>query len=429
MKSSFQTVATNREILELAKDNPNFKTWTADDTVDLFSTAGYESMAYTDINKLVSVFDLLARVYLGKIRKPVIKNVSPFNAIVERMSNPEGALQQRIRTHVMKPTNPKYKGQTSGDGVSDLIQRFPTVEEEFYTQNFDYGNNWSMQDFELKKAFLDEAGISEFLNAVLDGVDAGKILQEETLIEEVFSKILTGTVENPLQDTQKIEVPEIDTSDDDVDNKIQTAFLNIFQNFATMINNTRLTGAFNCKKWKHSTNTSDYVLFIRADVYNYIKTHLLANTYHIENLGLPFEIVPVINFGGITYKKTIEGTATAMVPVYATEDYREGEVLGLNADGDPDKTIYQPEDCDIIVDPYADVDAVLVEKGAIFISDQHTYSIESRRNARSRVTNYFAALPDRMIGYDGSHNVIKFYHTTTTTTKKSDSKKADKVEK
>lgn len=400
---------TNSEILALAKDNPNYKSWTSKLTDEIFTTAGYAGFDAADPTLKGEFFKLLVRVYLDQVRGPQIRIPSTFEKIVWNKSNPYGGVAQRIRTKVLKPTDPRYRGLVQGGSVDPFVVRLLDVDEEFWKQNFDYANNLTIQDIDLKKVFLDQYGINELLDKIYTSFDDSKKIQEYSTTVKMVDNIINRAT---LKDAQTIEVAKVDES---ATNATMSQFIQAFHNLKDMMDSTVYSGQFNEKGFEHGLNPSNYVLFVRAEILNQIKTTLMATTYHTENLGIPFEVVGVKDFGGTTYTKdnpTPGGDPIAMKEVYSTNKGNLGEMIGYNASGSESDPVEDIDDLNA-VDHNPLVDAVLIEKGAIFISDQQPYQTSAIYNPAGRYTNFWASQPNRTIGYDGSYDVIKFVHSNS----------------
>lgn len=385
-------VISNKEVLALCKDDPTYKSWTSKLTDEMFTAAGFEELLNNDYRLLSDFFNLSIRVILQKIRTPQPKIPAVYSGIVEEYSNLEGGIFQRINTKLIKPTSPKFRNLVNGGSIDPFVVRKPETDERFYKQNFDYQNFLTIQEIELKKMFLNEGGISDYIAGIMKSIDDAYVIQKYEVMREMLSKALNST-RNPLKDSQKIEVPtinELSTNDD------MAKFLQVFQNLATLMDTTVVSGKFNARSYEHGLYKDQYKLLIRSDVLNKIKTTLLATTYHPENLQLPFDVIPVKDFGGLVH--TYNGTACQ--PVY--DDF--GAVKGFGTD--PDTPL--PEEDLTLVDPNADIEAVLIQKGALFTTAQAPYQTESIYNPAGRYTNFWCSQPNSSFNYDACYDIITF---------------------
>jgi len=392
-------VITNKEILALAKSDPTYKSWTSQLSDSIFTNAGFEELASNDYRLLADFFALSVRVILQKIKSPAPRIPSVYKSIVEEYSNPNGGIFQRINTKLIKPTSPKYRNLVNGGSVDPFVVRKPETEERFYKQNFDFQNLLTIQDIELKKMFLAEGGIQEYVASIMKALDESYTIQKYEIMREMVSKAL-NSVQNPLRDTQKFEVTEIGASSTNAD---MAAFLQKFHNLHDLMGNTVVSGEFNAKGYEHGLYPEDYTLMIRADIWNTIKTTLLATTYHTENLGIPFKVETVKDFGGLTYKTTGD---VVMLPVYDSF----GAHIGFNATGSIEDPLIDMQYI-VTVDPNAKVDAVLIQKGAIFTTQQQPYQVDAIRNPAGRYTNFWASQPNASFNYDACYDIVKFFHS------------------
>ena len=169
---------SNRQILELCKDEPTFDKFSSKITKEVFTEAGFEELKDNDKNILADFFGLSVRVYLQKIRNqdPHIPKI--YQKIVEEYPNAYGGIAQRINTYMPKPVNPQYKKLVNGGSIDPFKIRLPKQDERFYKQNFDYANFRTIQDIELKKMFINEYGIAEFIAKLRAGFDDAYFVQK-----------------------------------------------------------------------------------------------------------------------------------------------------------------------------------------------------------------------------------------------------------
>lgn len=389
--SKLAAALTNKEILALAKSDPTYKNWTSKLTDEIFTQAGFEELQANDYRLLSDFFGLSVRVVLNQIKTPNPRIPSLYKAVVQEYSNENGGIFQRINTHLIKPTDPKYRSLVTGGSIDPFIVRKPVSDERFFKQNFDFQNFLTIQDIELKKMFLDETGISEYVAGIMRSLDDSYNIQKYEVFREMLSKALHST-QNPIKASQIIALDEVRQGDEDT----QKSFIQALQNFASLMDTTVVSSEFNAKSFSHGLYPSEYVLVMRADLYNYIKTELMANTYHTENLGLPFQIELVKDFGGLTY--THNGTACS--PIYD----QFGAVKGLGTDG---ATVI-PEDQLTKVDPNENIQALLVQKGVIFTTQQQPYETRTIYNPAGLYTNFWASQPNSSFNYDACYDIVEF---------------------
>lgn len=391
-------ILTNKQILALAKDDPTYKSWTSKLTDEIFENAGFEELANNNYQLLADFFNISVRVILQKIQRPKPRIPQVYRDIVEEYPNTEGGIFQRINTKLLKPTSPKFRGLVNGGSVDPFVVRKPETEERFYKQNFDFQNLLTIQEIELKKMFLTEGGINDYITGILSSLDDSYNIQKYELMREVISKAINST-NFPLKASQIIETPKID---ENADNDDQAQFLQKLKSVYNLMTTSVVSGKFNAKGYEHGMYPEEYVLLCRADVWEKIQTELMATTYHTENLNSPFKVDPVKDFGGLIYKDTSDNT---LLPVYDSF----GTVIGFNESGEGDPL---DEDDIVVVDPNEKVQAMLVKKGFIFTTEQDAYQTRAIVNPAGLYTNFWASQPNSSMNYDACYDVILFVEPT-----------------
>ena len=390
-------ILTNRELLALCKSDPTMKSWTSKLSDDIFTKAGFEDFNQSGTQLIADFFALSIRVVLQKIKTPSPRIPEIYKSIVEEYENENGGIFQRVNTKLIKPTSPKYRGLVNGGSVDPFIVRKPETEERFFKQNFDFQNMLTIQDIELKKMFLTESGISDYIAGITKALDESYAIEKYEMMREMLS-LAINSKNNPLQDSQKIEVDEINETSTNSD---MAKFLQVFHNLYDLMKNTVVSKEFNAKKFEHGLFNDDYTLLIRADIWNTIKTTLLATSFHTENLGIPFKVETVKDFGGLIHT---DESGNELKPVY--DDF--GAVTGFNSTGTG-----TPLDEDEVKtkDPNEKISAVLVQKGAIFTTQQQPYTTRAIYNPAGLYTNLWASQPNASFNYDSCYDIIEFYHS------------------
>ena len=364
---------SNLEILALVKSDPNYQSWTSKLTSEIFTEKGFQEIANTQ--ELADFFGLSVRVTLQKIKRPNPRIPSLYGAIIEEYSNPNGGIFQRINTKLLKPTDPKYRDLVNGGSVDPFTVRKPETEERFYHQNFDFQNFLTIQDVELKKMFLAENGISEYIAGIMASLDESYSIQKYETLREVLRKILADETNTPLKASQKIQVPLINESSSRED---QVQFIAEVQSLYDVMTSSVVGSEFNAKSYEHGMYPEDYVLLVRADVMNVLKNNLMANTFHNENYNFPFKVETVKGFG----------------PVNAGVDYDPltGEQVAATDTSDS----------------LTNIQAVLIQKGAIFTTEQQPYQTRAIYNPAGLYTNFWASQPNSSFNYDACYDVVVF---------------------
>lgn len=391
-------ILTNRQLLALAKDDPTYKSWTSKLSSEIFEAAGFEELANNNYQLLADFFNLSVRVILQKIQRPAPRIPEVYRDIVEEYPNAEGGIFQRINTRLLKPTSPKYRNLVNGGSIDPFVVRKPETEERFYKQNFDFQNLLTIQDIELKKMFLSEGGINDYITGIMSSLDDSYSIQKYELMREVLSKAI-NSVNFPLQSSQLVEVPRIDENADNAD---QAQFIQAIKSIYNLMITSVVSGKFNAKGYEHGMYPEDYILLVRADVWEKIQTELMATTYHTENLNSPFKVDTVKDFGGLSYK---DGSDNVLLPIYDSF----GTVIGFNTTGEGDP---MDEDDIIVVDPNEKIQALLVKKGIIFTTEQDAYQTRAIVNPAGLYTNFWASQPNSSMNYDACYDMIAFIEPT-----------------
>lgn len=387
-------ILTNAQILALAKDDPTFKSWTAKLSKEIFEEAGYEELANNNYQILSDFFALSVRVVLQKIMREEPRIPDVYKKIVEEYPNQEGGIFQRINIKLIKPTSPKYRNLVNGGSIDPFKIRKPQTEERFYKQNFDFQNYLTIQDVELKKMFLSETGINEYVNGIVAGLDDSYYIQKYETMREVLS-LAINSERFPLKDTQKIEVPKID---DEATNADQAKFLRAIKGIYNLMVTTVKSGKFNAKGFEHGMYPEEYIFLVRGNVWDKISTELMATTFHTKDLNSPFDVQIVKDFGGIYYTDTSDNV---LKPVYDDD----GVNIGFNASGEGDPL---PDDQIVAHDPNEKVQGMLVKKGIIFATEQNAYQTRAIYNPAGLYTNFWASQPNSSINYDACYDMILF---------------------
>lgn len=458
LKDAIKSVAqkSNKDFWDLARRfSPNFKNHTAEATAIEFSSKGYEAITIDGTQTLNEFFEISMRVAFQMLNVSRAKNPLVDRGLIQVYDTPNGGYVQRMAVHSIKPVSPKFKNLKDGDSIDPFVVRKPKVEERFFEMNFDYQNLVTVQEYQLKTMFINEYGMGELLAGILEGLANGYTIQEYLNAKECIDAAITST-KNPLRDTQKMTLSNGWYDAEPTEKQMKELILSL-KDTATRMNTVPQTGMYNALGFESVVDPEDHVLLMRAGVKNAINTGLLAGIFHPDFLDLPFEIVEVDNFGGLI--PCTEGSTaddyTELDPTYGplgdvigfldrdAEEYavievgdyeatldswdeepiqREG-VWSLGAiytyedDQDRTRTVKRywpiPENAPVLIDPHADVLAVLMQKGAIFETAQNPYQVTPIYNPRGLYTNYIASRPNTGIAYDALYNVVVFYKGST----------------
>ena len=396
---------SNEQFLQAMKGDPSFKSICDKYNVDSLTTKGFQNISLQIASQdLATMFDMSIRVFLNKApqgfdqKPPMI-----FENIVETFDVRNGGIAQRIRNKKrLKPITTKVRNIGNGKWNNPFTHRLVETVEEFYRMQFDYANHLTLGRVDLQKMFNNDTGMFDYMAMLMKDFGDEKQVWEHELVTEIIHKILENSTGTTLAGEQIQEVKPF--NEDTNTNKPASLFIQQLQLLYDKMKATTATEIYNSKGFYHRPLPDRMVLFVRADKWNVIKTTLMATTYHTENLGVPFKIVPVVNFGGISYKHEDDD----VYPVYSTIEGAEGEVIGFSTDPtDPTATVYSASEC-TPVDPHKDIYAMLIQKGAIFKLYQNPYERNAIFNPSDLTTNYWEHHDNIGLNYDGSYDVVVF---------------------
>lgn len=419
---------TNTEFWDMARRfSPSFASHTAEGTAVEFNEKGYEAIRLSDTGVLNDFFNISMRIALQMLSTSRARNPLVDKGLVQVYDTPNGGFVQRMAVHSIKPVSPAYKNLEDGGTLDPFVVRKPEIEERFFAQNFDYQSFITVQEFQIKTMFINEYGMGELLSGILQALANGYTVQEYVNVKECMNAALNSET-NPLKDSQ---IQNIGTFDDDEPTtaELTTLILRI-KNVASSLATTPQSGEYNAMGFESVVDPSDMVLVLRAGVKNAIEVGLMVGAFNPDYLTIPFEIIEVEDFGGISYVLNNAeltqvydkfGTERGLIqssimPVGGLEAYKANSgtnkgkwVADIN---DTQTVLVQKEDDGVAaVDPNKDVLGVIMQKGAIFENAQNPYTVEPIRNPRGMYDNYWANRPNTGINYDALYDVIAITKT------------------
>lgn len=419
---------TNTEFWDMARRfSPSFASHTAEGTAVEFNEKGYEAIRLSDTGVLNDFFNISMRIALQMLSVSRARNPLVDKGLVQVYNQPKGGYAQRMGVNSVKPVSPGYRNAEEGDSVDPFPIRKPEIEERFFTQNFDYQSFITVQDFQIKTMFISEYGMGELLSGILQALANGYTVQEYLNIKECMNTALNSE-NHPLKDSQ---IQNIGTFDDDEPTtaELTTLILRI-KNIASSLNTTPQSGEYNAMGFESVVDPSEMVLVLRAGIKNAIEVGLMVGAFNPNYLTIPFEIVEIEDFGGISYVLNNAaltqvydkfGTERGLIqssimPVGGLKAYKANS--GTNkgkwvADINNVQTVLvQKEDDGVAaVDPNKDVLGVIMQKGAIFENAQNPYTVDVIHNPRGMYDNYWANRPNTGINYDAFYDVIAITKT------------------
>lgn len=391
--------------------------WVSKLTDAIFTAEGFQELVDNDYKLLEDFFGLSIRVVLNKILEANPRIPTFYSAIVEEFATEEGGILQRINTTIPRPTSPAYRNLQDGSWINDYKIRKPQASERFYRQNFDFATWITVQEINLRKIFLNENGIAEFVGSITRGLEKSYYIAKFEMLKKVLNGALTST-QTPLQDTQKYDAnattgyPALANITSDNAQSVQQAwkeFQFLLKEIRDTMNSNPLLTSFNAAKFENGVNPDDMVLLIRHSVWNWIERQLgfLNNgTGLIEfDKFLPFKVQVVEDFGDAV-RVLASDHSVVLKEVYDDD----GTPIGWNTTGTGDPL---PEAQIDVVFSNEDVFAVLIQKGAIFATTMNPFTIRAKESYRGMYINYIANCPNGAFNYDSNYNLITFSKATS----------------
>lgn len=393
---------------------PNFRNHTAEGTAELFTSNGFDALRQSDPTALNEFFGLSLRVYLQMLNISHARNHLEDNGFGERFQVPYAGTIQRIAVNSVKPVTPAYKDLQNGQSVDPFVVRKPVTNERFWKKNFDYQNFITIQDFQMKEIFISEFGMSEYMAGILQGLENGRIIQEYTNELEAINAALNSTTWT-LQDTQVYSATFADPANP-TEGELR-AFIKIVRDVISGMTIAPQTGAFNAAGFKSVQDVSRLKLLVRPGYKNAVAVTLMANTYNVEQLNLPVDVIEVPNFGGLTPYTMLGETKTALYVLYDRYGTASGfstvenDTPTYDSNGNVNgatRGTYVSEGSESYDDPNENVYAILADKGLVFYGTQNQYQVDTIYNPRGIYTNYFANMPNNYVAYDPIYNMVVF---------------------
>lgn len=418
---------------EARANSPKFASYTSVGTKETFSEKGFEALKNSDLNVLNTFFELSLRVAFQKLNIVRARNGFEDSGLLEVYKTPNGGFVQRIAVDSIRPISPQYKNLTTGASVDPFKVRKPKSTERFFTQNYDYQNLITIQDYQAKQIFLDEYGMGQYIAGIMSGLDAGRIGQETVNIKEVLNAGINSET-YPLKDTQKVSV-ELATT---LDGLTQDQLLKFIQAIMDVMSSmdaadVPFTGIYNAAGFETHVDRDEYVLLLRTGIKNRIKTLLTVGAYNPNDLAIPIDrIIEVNDFGGM-YPYAEETYTTRLYPIYDTFGAESGyfisqdnatalgAAVAVNQDSSNNILGYTVASAatDISTlanvvarsaaywkDENAEVVGMIAQKGLIFENRQNPYTVTPIYNPAGIYTNYWANSPANGINYDYYYNNI-----------------------
>lgn len=397
---------TNAQFLTaVSKVAPEFKELASKNSRDVFSEAGYESLA-----NLPGTEDAVTRFYniallvgLQTVEHAKFKDVLASMGILERLQMSMGAYKQENRVQRIKNVNPAWLGTNgtglqNGDSVDPYVVRKPVIEQNYYGLNWNYQNFFTLQDFDLKLGWVTpNDGIQSIVSAIYEMVDLDRLETEYSKFFEVLNGAINSS-DHPLTDTQQLVLNSWSATPTDAEIE---ALIRLLKNVVEVFDSMPSVDIYNAGGYPNGADASDMTMLVRVGLKSRIDT-VMAYVFGPEYLQFPIKVKSVPNFGGIKhYAATDEEFENELVPVVDTY----GAFTGYySADGTTTGQIAEAETVE--VDPNEDVLAVICQKGVIFELIQNEMRPRAIMNPRGEYQNTFFNQMNNGINYNHFKNLI-----------------------
>ena len=389
----------NSEIFKLAQAySPQFKAYTANVTATNLDL-GWEANKTIDPEVVNEWFKVSMKIILQKVDIATVKNPIEGYGIVENYQTEWGNMVQRLAISGMKPVDPKFHGLQDGQSVDHYIVRKPKVEERFFSQNFDFQNFFTLQDFQIKQILQSEFGMDQITSGIVAQMENSYQKQRYLNELEALSAGINST-DFPLQTNQVLEMGS--WTDAGVTDAELLGFIQSIKNLVANMTLSPSTSAYNAGKFETAINTDDLVLLVRPEILTAIQTRLMVGAFNKEDLTLPVEVKPILNFGGL---RPYFGDTDdyPMYPHYNSLGETDG--WALTEGGEKEKELDDP--AIRYADTNENVLAVLIQKGTLFTTEQNgVQMLPTPVNARGVYTNYFFNVINAGVHFDYFYNVV-----------------------
>lgn len=369
----------------------------------MFTERGFSTITAAGMAKLNEFWGTIMPYYFQLIDKSNAVDRLEEAGFGEFYDTPYGGYIQRMSIDVIKPVTPAYRNLQNGKGPDPFSVHKPVVKERFFTYNFDYQSYITMPDeWQNKRIFISEYGISEFLAEVFNRLEQSFIVQKYTNKLEVLNAALNATEPGKaLLPSQRVQIAygDVPTEQEIID------FIMAIKDIVAVMDATPQTAAFNAYGYTTHQDISRLKLLTRIGFKNRVDLIAARNSFNRDTLNLPVDVIEVPNFGGLIPYKEAELT-TRLYPVYDEDgaeigfSEQQGQIGTDNVTVQYDEVFYK--------DPNESTIATLADQGFLFGVRKNPYTVEPIRNPRGLYTTYWASCPDNAILFDPAHTFVEF---------------------
>lgn len=398
------TLRSNIEIWNAMRVKyPTFGEIAPEATVDTFTERGFTALQRYPGDVVNTFFGLLVRVSFNRLNLAESKDYFDEIGYGEKFDNAYGGVIQRISVDMLKSINPLYKNLTDGSSVDPFKVRIPRTKERFFSQNQDYQNVVSLQEYQIKTIFLDEYGFDAFSAGIVAASLAGYAESKYLAKVECVNEILNSET-FPLQDTQKITATFADPAKPTAE-ELRNQLIIPIQTLLNSANAMSSTDAFNSYKFRSKFEKDKLVMLVRAGWMESVEANILSYAFNNEYLKMPIEYHVVNDFGGLEYYAD-SAFETRVYPAYNSL----GEQVGFETtEGQTVETPTYSNDDVYVKDPNEDVIALISDKRSIFHAVQNEITVFPHVNGAGLYTSYWQSSPNNTIKYDPIYTNIAVY--------------------
>lgn len=387
----------------LRKKYKSFESITSEATKETFTDKGWSEISRNNVNALNQFFELSMRVAFNKIDIAKVNTRLEESGLVEVYGGQNGGYLQRISVESIAPVSPGFLDLQDGSSIDPFVVRKPESKERFFEcGNFNYQSLITIQEFQVKTIFLDEFGMSSFIAGIMAGLENGYKMQKELNVYKAVHECINSTAK-PLQDTQVLTLTSWTAAGATEAELLD--FIAQLQDLATSMETSITQPGFNANKFDTAVDPEDHIVLVRAGIMNQIKRMKALNIHYDganNMLDIPFKIVEVNDFGGITHHAGTGSSKKTLFPHYDALGAVDGWAESAGGDkkyGLGDTAVYT-EDSD------AKVLAVVAQKGLIFEDIKEPYTVQPIYNPRGMYNNYWANAANNMIRFDANYDCV-----------------------
>lgn len=394
------TRATNADWFRMCQAaSPQFKSTTAKITAERLNK-GYEANKdfTADPMRINDFLSISMRIVFQKIDIARARNPLEDYGIAEHYNTPLGDTVQRMAIQAIDPVSPAFRNLQNGQWVNDQIVRKPAMTERFFSQNFDFQNFITIQDYQVKLIFASEYGMSDVIGGILAQLENSYKKQRYLNSLAALNAGLNST-DHPLKSTQEITIEGFAAAGAKPTDQNLLDMIEAIKNVSSNMTLEPSSSAYNAASFETAVDNSEYIIVMRPDILNAIQLRLRVGAYNPDDLSLPFPVKPMLNFGGLV--PTSDGT-TEVFPVYD----ELGAVKGFNAAADQSEVTIEKSAVQY-KDPNIQRIGLIVQKGILFTTEQNPLTVRPAPfNSRGEYQNYFCNQVGAGVHYDYNYNIV-----------------------